>query len=348
MKTRIMLHFTLFNLLIFGSTTTYYVAQETSIPPIMQIENPTASAVAWSPDGQFLAVGDTEGVSIYTRDLEFIRLLELPTEQMKTLSWSPDGSLIAAGGGNDIGIFDPDEPRQKAIYIWDTTNWELLTRYDEHEGYVPSTAWSPDGSLIASGSWDRTIRIWVPSSGETRFVLNAPEYPSGGYSREIYSISWGADSRLAARIGAVGVFVWSSLDGTAEELISIGPRFPPYPSMVVWSPDLAWIALGNGVYAVAEDREMYFDSCPGGFVWSPDSRFVAVLSRDGMVVCDPFSDTVVVVFEGGMSEEEVVFGYQDSLDWHPEGDWIAGAGGDGFVRIWDVSDLADKYFVNRK
>ena len=34
-----------------------------------------------------------------------------------------------------------------------------------HEGYVSSVSFSPDGSLIASGSWDKTVRICSVKDG---------------------------------------------------------------------------------------------------------------------------------------------------------------------------------------
>lgn len=340
MNTHTLCQFAVLGFLLMSMVTPGGFAQEPTLTtPLLQIENPTASAVAWSPDGEQLAVGDTTGVNIYTRDLHFIRWLELPTEQMKTLAWSPDGTMLAAGGSNDVGRFNPDEPRQKAISVWETTDWEQLVQYDEHESYVTGIAWSPDSRLIATGSWDRTIRIWYPRSGYTEWILNAPAYANGGYSREVSSVDWSSDGHIVALVGAVGVFVWKEVWEIPHELVAIGPRRPPYPTSVSWSPDAESIALGRGLYVVAEESEAYFRNCPSGRVWSPDSNLVAVLSQSGMFVCNPFTDTVLARFEGGMGNVEIVFGYQDSLDWHPDGTQIAGAAGDGFVRIWDVSDL---------
>ena len=38
---------------------------------------------------------------------------------------------------------------------------ELLSeKTDAHSGNIPSVAFSPDGTKIVSGSWDKTIKVW--------------------------------------------------------------------------------------------------------------------------------------------------------------------------------------------
>ena len=44
--------------------------------------------------------------------------------------------------------------------LWDVTSGECLQTLEGHSGGVNSVSFSPDCSKIASGSHDRTIKIW--------------------------------------------------------------------------------------------------------------------------------------------------------------------------------------------
>lgn len=61
----------------------------------------------------------------------------------------PSGEVVAAGS---IDSFD--------IHIWSVQTGQLLDQLSGHEGPVSSLAFSPDGGILISGSWDRTARIW--------------------------------------------------------------------------------------------------------------------------------------------------------------------------------------------
>ncbi len=76
-----------------------------------------------------------------------------------------------------------------------------------HEGNVVSVAWSPDGSRVATGSSDTTVRLWDASSGESLAVLR-------GHTRGIEDVSFSADGKRLVSAGA-GDFtiVWDAATG---------------------------------------------------------------------------------------------------------------------------------------
>jgi WD40 repeat protein len=153
-----------------------------------QIEG--ASAVAWSPDGTVLAVGDDTGIRLFTDQLEFVQLLPQPTQLMEAVAWSPDGEMIAAVGADDVW-------RKSVVHIWQVDSGIELGAFEPHEQLVPTLVWSPDSTRIASGSWDRTLKIWDPLTGT---IFQSIQINSHGVAVEIMSVSWSSQRNRLPRL----------------------------------------------------------------------------------------------------------------------------------------------------
>jgi hypothetical protein len=120
-------------------------------------------SIAFSPDGQFLAVSAAQPYGSDT-----LRLLSVPTLQEAanlhaqghtgSLAFSPDGRLLVSGG---LGI---------CVRLWDVTGEKPLATAQEHLKGVTCVAFSPSGKMIASGSTDNTVKLWdvVPVNGTPR------------------------------------------------------------------------------------------------------------------------------------------------------------------------------------
>lgn len=76
-----------------------------------------------------------------------VSALNIPTSSLA--AWSPDGSSLATNPG-----FDGE------IWLWDTKNWLVFSTLYGHADEVTTLDWSFDGTYLASGSQDGTVRIW--------------------------------------------------------------------------------------------------------------------------------------------------------------------------------------------
>jgi WD40 repeat protein len=112
------------------------------------------AAVAFSPDGRMLASGDLCGA---VKLWDMAALAERGTlktvadegslNTIAAVAFAPDGRTLA------VGV-------EQAVQLWDVASASRLTSLAGHEGKVICLAYSSDGTRLASGSWDRTVRLW--------------------------------------------------------------------------------------------------------------------------------------------------------------------------------------------
>src|SRR5262249_44529439 len=72
-------------------------------------------------------------------------------------------SHLPQSGGEDLRGFE-------WYYLWRLPNRCLSTL--RHNGVVRSVAFSPDGKRLATGSWDRTVKLWDAATGQELLNLN--------------------------------------------------------------------------------------------------------------------------------------------------------------------------------
>ena len=162
---------------------------------------------------------------------------------VETIAFSPDYTRLVTGS------------RDLSWKLWEyqpTLVREIYKVPNAHFSYVMSSAWSPNGEKVITGSFDREIRQWNIVNGERIRVFEAAVKDDKKKKK-----SSGSHEKSIARV------TWSSRDGIAS--IDTGG------TAKVWSPD------GTEIRA--------FDAHTGGnhIEYSHDSSKLTTTGEDGYV-----------------------------------------------------------------
>jgi WD40 repeat protein len=127
-------------------------------PPVYLLP-PVITSLDYSPDGRFLAVSGYHEILIHTADGSSLvaRLIGL-SERIESIAFSPDGKFLAAAGG--------DPGRFGEIQVWDVEHRKLKLSVPVTYDTLFGVSWAPDGSNIAFGCTDNTLRAIDAKSGK--------------------------------------------------------------------------------------------------------------------------------------------------------------------------------------
>ncbi|MBI1312787.1 DUF1553 domain-containing protein [bacterium] len=120
---------------------------------------PVVTSIDYSPEGKLLAVAGYHEVLIHNADGSGIiaRLVGL-SERIESVRFSPDGTRIAVAGGNP--------GRMGEIQVWNVAEKKLLLSHSVTYDTLYGASWSPDGTRIAFGCSDNTLRAINAETGE--------------------------------------------------------------------------------------------------------------------------------------------------------------------------------------
>ncbi len=89
-------------------------------------------------------------------------------KQIDCVAFSPDGKILAAGDGSDF--------QASNVWLYDPVTCVEKSTLSGHSDCVRDVSWSPDGTMLASGSFDKTIKLSDAQSEEVNSTLSGHRY----------------------------------------------------------------------------------------------------------------------------------------------------------------------------
>jgi len=272
-------------------------------------------SVAASPDGKTAISGsfDTSAIRWSLERNAAAQVLRFHESAVNAVAFLSDGRIATAGEDARVAVWQPGQPVP------------ALT-YEGHTAPIVSIAVSADGAMLASASWDRTVRLWPLTGGAPR-VLE-------GHTQNANGVAFTPDGRSLVSVGYdATIRVWP-LNGNGEPLVATTPT--PLNSVV--------IANDGEIVAAGADGKLFFVSAAGelrgdmqagetpiiSLAASPDGKLIAAAGiRGSVAIVDRKERKVVRTLVGpGLPVWSVAF-FSDSKT-------LLTGGADRLVRRWNA------------
>ena len=291
-------------------------------------------SLAYSPDGR--AIGSGCGTFNDSSVVGFARLRDSETGQPSgpsitggpggvfCVAFSPDGNQLALASRDVADICEVSSPRQPIVH-----------RLRGHANFIYSVAFSPDGRSVATGGWDKTIRLWDSTTGAQLQTLV-------GHRGFVRGLAFSADgTQLVSGSEDNSVRRWD-LAGGGENAAFHGHT--GFVHCVAFASDGALAASGSqdGTVklwpAAAPDTQVTFRNSAGwvGTVaLAPDGRRVASAHNGNIRIWDPRTGEELHRLTG----PRTMMG-QIALAFSPDGRTLAASGHGIALNLWDTATWA--------
>jgi len=328
----------------------------------LSVPKPSVLSVAFSPDGQILASGLSDG-TIKLWDVATgteIRTLRGHTGAVNSVAFSPDGKTLASGSNDDtiklwdvatgteirtlrgragevyFVVFSPDGKilasgsAAKTIKLWDVATGTEIRTLAWHDSLFNPVAFSPDGKILALGRWGGTIQLWDVATGTEIRTIE-------GHTSSVVSVAFSPDGKtLASGSADDTIKLWDVATGT--ELRTLRGHTGAVYS-VAFSPDGKILALGlwGGtiqLWDVAKGTEIRTLEAHTGWVSS------VAFSPDGQILASGLPNGTIKLWDVAKGAElHTLFRHKgpvNSVAFSPDGKTLASGSDDRTIKLWDV------------
>ncbi|MBM3940099.1 MAG: WD40 repeat domain-containing protein [SAR202 cluster bacterium] len=216
----------------------------------------------------------------------------------------------------------------KTVRLWAWPGAAPRRTLAGHKSTVTSVAWAPDGTALASGSYDATVRLWPLDGGDAQVLK--------GHPKNVSSVTFTPDGRrlVSAGLGA-DIIVW---DVAARKELT---RFPAHREAV---GDLRVLPGERSLLSMGHDGTLnVWDFGSWKLERTVDMRhralFACALAPDGSYLAATM-DYGVCLLDARTFEETALAKLPNKGNYavavSPDGRTLATTAADGKLRVWKV------------
>ncbi|MFF4505981.1 TIR domain-containing protein [Streptomyces sp. NPDC001401] len=259
---------------------------------------------------------------------------KLSSESDQLVGTAPDVAILVGLQSLSVAHGDRPEPQPPSGLITGLSRFTHASTLLPHPDQVQGAAFSPDGRLIATCGWDRTVRLWNATTGKP---VGAP---MTGHQAAVMDVEFDPSGRLLATGGMDGtVRLW---DVATRRQLSVLQGDEDGVRDVAFDRSGRALASGglDGTVKLWDVRRKRLRAVLKGHT---DGVTGVAFSPNGRRLVTSSWDMTARLWSVGPGTPHVLRVFRGHRDWlrrvayGPDGRTIATASADGTARVWDTT-----------
>ncbi|OQE91251.1 hypothetical protein PENNAL_c0010G09750 [Penicillium nalgiovense] len=317
-------------------------------------------SILFSPDGKFLASASKlcERVLLWDVATGISHTLKTTKHRYVTLAFSLDSKVLASSVGNKVELWDvatgtrmksfevfstvqsmqysPDGKvlvlAAETVQCWDIATQSCIQTLDGHTVGLEYVAFAPGGRILASASYDMTVKLWDFETSSYKLTIDLPASPR--------DITFSPDGNLLAASTADGcIYIFDAATGNETQIL--GEDIP-------FGGNIEFLADGKIIATCKDGQLRFLDVASGtpGLTLNHGEQ-ICTLSVSQNIVASASTGGIVRLWDttenwgrflGGHGKSVSVMAFSsdgESLAVGFDGKTLASGSQDGTVLLWD-------------
>ena len=299
-------------------------------------------SLAFSPDGKWLASGAKDHIIKCRQWREPDWEEKLVTfaghgDTVNALAFHPDGDVLFSGSNDStVRVWDTKHKFENKLVVPSGTGTGALSVLRGHSDEVLALAVSPDGTVLASGSEDDTVKLWRSDHKVDTLHTHFLKITQAVFSPDGNLLAYGTEQEIPCSINLLDT-------GTGKYIGSLMWHQNGVLA-VAFSPD-GRLLVSGGKDDLVKLWDVKHRTCLATFddhAADKSNVNAVAFSPDGSVFVSGSDDQTIRIYSTSEKKRIAVFtdteGCVESIAFSRDGSTLAAGVKDGHIRFWDMAE----------